>query len=335
MILSVIIPVYNAHEYLERCLESVRIALERLTQQKSKQRQTAQVNNATDKDFAKLKTTKAEIIAIDNDSDDDSLAILQEYAQKYPGLMRVLTCSTPGAAAVRNLGMREAQGKYTWFVDADDEVTPEAAQRLVAAAEAAEADLTTLGLTKIYPDGHQDYVPAIAADDPELKSKFIRNELGPVQVLIRHEWYLAHGFSFLELLMHEDMEMMPALVLYTDKYASVDEPLYLYHQNPGSTLHPTEWEAKYFDIFPALMGLYERFERAGAVEEFRPELEWFFIWNLLMDSATYFRKWREGRVGLKRSREMLRLYFPGWRRNKFLKRTSLRTRLKIYRNYWG
>ena len=275
----------------------------------------------------------AEIIAIDNNSNDRSFEILKDFGKKYPKIVRPMQCKTPGAAAVRNFGVTQAHGEYIWFIDADDEVVSPSVNKLVTAAKSSAADLTTLGLTKIYPDGHQDYIHAIHADDPDFASKFIRNELGPVQVLIRREWYIEHDFKFLEGGIHEDMEMMPALILYTDKYASVDEPLYLYYQNAGSVLHPTKWSQRCMDIFPALRGLYRRFEKADAVSRYHDELEWFFIWNLLMDSAEYFRKFPEGRKGLAKSRAMLRDYFPRWRHNRFLQRVNIRTKFKIYRNF--
>ncbi|MBQ9018157.1 glycosyltransferase family 2 protein [Candidatus Saccharibacteria bacterium] len=309
MQVSVIIPVFNSEKYLKRCLDSVVKALN--------------VFGRT-----------SEILAIDNNSTDSSLIVLQKYAEKYPDLFRVMQCSTPGAAAVRNFGVMKARGKYIWFVDADDEITKESVSKLFTEAESRKADIVSLGLTKIYPDGHKDYIHAINASDSDFCSKFIRREPGPVQVLIRREWYKKHGFMFLEGGIHEDMEMMPALILYTDKFGSVDEPLYLYYQNCGSVLHPTEWSEHYFDIFPALEGLYGRFKKAGAVSKYHDELEWFFIWNLLMDSAEYFRMFPQGRPGLLKSRKMLRRYFPNWWHNKFLGKVNLRTRLKIYRNYF-
>lgn len=310
MILSVVIAVYNGEKYIDRSLKAALKGIEGLE-------------------------GKAEILTINNNSEDNSLAMLKEYAQKYPQTIRVLTCKTPGLAAVRNFGMKHARGEYVWYVDVDDEITPGSAAQLVAAADEAGADITTMKVTRVYPDGHRDESMPVRASDPEFRSKFIRAEMGPMQVMIRRKWFLACGFKFAEGRIHEDMELMSALILHTDKYASVDGEMYLYYQNEGSILHPTEWNPKLFDIYPALEGIYKRFQQVGAVEEFHAELEWFFIWNLLMDSAGCFRQFPEGREGFARSRRMLRQYFPKWYQNKFLHGANWRTRLKIYRNYWG
>ncbi len=309
MDISIIIPVYNAEKYLRRCVESVMAAL---------------------KNFK----GKSEILLVDNNSSDSSLSIIREFAKKYPKLIRGLRCTAPGAGAARNYAVTKATGEYFWFIDADDTVSENSVLELMAKAKSTDADIVMVGLVKIFPDGHKDKIPAFSPEKADFKSRFIRSELGPVQVLIRREWYIKHNFKFLEGVIHEDMDMMPALILYTDKIASVNKPLYFYYQNPDSVLHKLEWSPHYFDIFPTLDGLYRRFDEAGAVQKYHAELEWFFIWNLLMDSAEYYTKFPEGHEGLKRSREMLKKYFPKWRRNKFLKNCNLKTKLKILLNYY-
>ena len=97
--ISVIIPVFNAERYLKRCLDSVLEALEGVS---------------------------GEILVVDNGSSDDSLKIAQKYQKSRPrASISVLSCPTPGAAAARNLGAKQAKGEYIWFVDADDYICPD------------------------------------------------------------------------------------------------------------------------------------------------------------------------------------------------------------------
>lgn len=306
MKISVIIPVFNAEKYLRRCIDTVVRALDGV---------------------------KGEIIVVNNNSTDGSPQIITEYQQKYPKMLHAMNCKTWGAAAVRNLGVGKARGEYIWFVDADDEITKDAAKKLLAAARKQKADIVMMGATKIWADGHTQYLKALDPTDKMLKNRFIRSGLGPWQVIIRRQWYLENKFAFREGIIHEDMEMMPALILYTDKYAAVDEPLYKYYENPGSVLHKAEWNPHFLDIFPALSGVYDRFREAGALQEYHDDLEWFFIWNLLLDSAKDFAKAPEGRVGFEKSRKMLGQYFPNWRKNRIMKGTTLRTKLRIRLNY--
>ena len=307
MIISIIIPVFNAEKYLERCVESV---------------------------IASLGKTSGEVILIDNKSTDNSLKIAKDLQKKYPKTISVLQCNTPGAAAVRNFGVKQARGKYMWFIDADDTIESQAVSKLLAVAEEKEADMVMMGIERIYPDGHHDYLSAVDNTKKDYQSRFVRYGAGPCQFLFRLNWWKQYNFQFKEGMIHEDMEMISSLILYTDKYSFVDEPLYNYYQINGSVIHKDVWDGHAFDIFPALRGLYDRFKEVGVATEYHDELEWFFIWNLLIDSAKDFAKFPEGKPGFKRSREMLRQYFPKWRKNRFLKQKPLKLRIRVRLNYY-
>lgn len=304
--ISIIVPIYNSEKYLQRCVDSI---------------------------IAAMEGVHGEILLIDNNSSDKSVEIIQKYRKKYPGIVRAMKCLTPGAGSVRNYGVTEARGKYIWFVDADDEITKNAVSKLLKVAEDKKADLVMLGMERRYADHHTDYLSAVRPDEDNYKSRFVRYGLGPVQVLVRRAWWTQYGFKFIEGKIQEDMELMSALILYTDKYGAVDEPIYHYYQNEDSVLHKQRWDEHTFDIFPALEGLYKRFVQAGAEKKYHDELEWFFIWNLLIDGAKDFAKFPEGKPGFERTREMLKKYFPKWRKNRFLKQKPLKLRMRVKMNY--
>lgn len=89
--ISVIIPVYNAQEYLEETLQSV----------------LSQTVNPI------------EIICIDDGSEDQSLNILRDYASRYDCIL-VLSQKNSGSGKARNNGLKAARGEYVAFLDADD-----------------------------------------------------------------------------------------------------------------------------------------------------------------------------------------------------------------------
>ena len=88
---SVIIPVYNVEKYLRQCLDSV--------------------VNQTLKDI--------EIICVNDGSPDNSLAILEEYAQN-DNRIKIINKSNGGISSARNAGLKIAQGEFIGFVDSDD-----------------------------------------------------------------------------------------------------------------------------------------------------------------------------------------------------------------------
>lgn len=94
--ISVIIPVYNMENYISDCLESVL--------------------NQTHQNL--------EIICINDGSTDNSLDILEEYAQKDKRII-IINKQNQGVSAARNEGLKIATGKYIGFVDPDDYIEPE------------------------------------------------------------------------------------------------------------------------------------------------------------------------------------------------------------------
>ncbi len=94
MLLSIIIPVYNAETFLEECLSSV-------------------VNQNVD---------DCEIICVNDGSVDCSLKILQEF-KKRDNRIIVIDQANSGVSAARNAGLEIARGEYVGFVDADDKIS--------------------------------------------------------------------------------------------------------------------------------------------------------------------------------------------------------------------
>ena len=95
-LVSIIVPIYNAQNYLNRCLDSL------LAQ--------------TLEDI--------EIILINDGSKDDSLAICRAYEEKDSRII-VIDQKNAGVSAARNAGLDRASGQYVGFVDPDDWVEPD------------------------------------------------------------------------------------------------------------------------------------------------------------------------------------------------------------------
>ena len=338
MLLSIIIPVYNAEKYLSRCLDSVLKSIEKSGQ-------------------------KVEIILINNNSTDKSAEIIQDFIKLTPPrTIRSEVNLIPGAAATRNLGATFAKGDYLWFIDADDYISEDAISLLAKTINSAKTakpskvpenaksirtskitptfnhkpDLVMFGADNIGRDGAKiRYFSPVDPATPDYKSRFVRYGMGPWQVVINRRWWEKYRFAFREGIIHEDMELMSALILFTNHLAAINQPLYFYCDNPGSVLHKKGFNPRSFDIFPALTGLYERFTAQNATKTYHDELEWFFIWNLLIDSAKDFRVSREGRIGIKDTRRFLQEYFPNWSKNRFLREKPLKLRLRVRLNYLG
>ena len=114
---SIIIPVYNSAPYLPACLDSV----------------LAQTYRNT------------EILIIENGSTDESPRICQQYADK-DSRVRLITGPHTGPGAARNLGIREAKGRYILFADSDDICEPDLARTLLDSGADKRFTLTLCGI---------------------------------------------------------------------------------------------------------------------------------------------------------------------------------------------
>lgn len=93
---TVIVPVYNVEEYLRDCLDSL----------------VAQT----------IDHKEIEVLLINDGSTDNSLAICQKYAKKH-SIFKVFSKENEGVSAARNVGIRNAKGKYILYLDSDDTIT--------------------------------------------------------------------------------------------------------------------------------------------------------------------------------------------------------------------
>ncbi|MDB9529632.1 glycosyltransferase [Oscillatoria sp. CS-180] len=106
-LVSIIIPCYNAAETLERCLKSC----------------------------FEQKYPTLEIIAVDNNSTDDTAALLEQFSRSATRPFRIVSCPQPGQNYARNAGFAEAGGEYIQWLDADDQLSLDKLMRQIVALE--------------------------------------------------------------------------------------------------------------------------------------------------------------------------------------------------------
>ena len=120
--ISIIIPVYNSEKFLNKCLESI--------------------VNQTLKDI--------EIICINDGSTDNSLSILNSFAQKDSRVI-VINQDNQGQSCARNAGLAIAKGEYIGFVDSDDWIDLDFYEKLYKAAKKYDADIAAAGMKRLRP----------------------------------------------------------------------------------------------------------------------------------------------------------------------------------------
>ena len=104
-LISVIVPIYNVVDYLQRCVDSIR----------------------------KQSYRNLEIILVDDGSTDNSGAMAEKFALEDKRI-RVFHKENGGSSSARNLGIEKARGDFIGFVDSDDFIEPEMYERMLAVA---------------------------------------------------------------------------------------------------------------------------------------------------------------------------------------------------------
>lgn len=119
MLISIIVPVYNAEKYLKNCVESIT-------------RQTI---------------TDLEIILIDDGSKDLSSQICDELA-KEDKRVKVIHQENMGVSAVRNVGLDIAKGQYIGFVDSDDYIDEDMFEHLLKIMKENNCEISCCNFSK-------------------------------------------------------------------------------------------------------------------------------------------------------------------------------------------
>lgn len=113
---SIIVPVYNTSEYLEKCIDSIL--------------------NQSCKEF--------ELIIIDDGSTDNCGEICDKYA-RIDSRIHVIHQENRGLICARQAGFRASSGEWIQFVDSDDWIAPEMVEKLMKIATETDSDIVTSG----------------------------------------------------------------------------------------------------------------------------------------------------------------------------------------------
>ena len=153
---SIIVPVYNVENYIERCLNSL--------------------VNQTFKDI--------EIITINDGSTDKSLELLNKYA-KEDIRISVIDLGDEGVSYCRNLGIEKANGKYIMFVDSDDWIDSSMVEVMYKKAEENKLDLVMCSYIREFKDHSKEKIfnlpQEIIYKDNEVKNELLRKLVGPIK----------------------------------------------------------------------------------------------------------------------------------------------------------
>ena len=211
---SIIIPVYNAANYLERCVDSV------LNQE----------------------YTDFELLLMDDGSTDASVGLCDAYAAA-DSRVRVFHKENSGVSDTRNMGIREARGTYLQFLDSDDWITPDATKLFVRAAQENDCDLVISDFYRVVGErvsqkgdideemlfSREDFAQQMMEDPADFYYGVLWNKLYRRDLIEKYSLRMNTEISWCE-----DFMFNLEYLRYADSIYALKAPVYYYVKRKGS-----------------------------------------------------------------------------------------------------
>ena len=224
--ISIIMPVYNAENFLNKSIGSV-------------QKQTLK---------------NIEIVCVDDGSEDNSLDVLENLRDKY-GNIKIISQENAGPGIARNTGIKNANGEYIAFLDSDDIFLDfEALEKMYEVGKNENADLVAANLRWINQDytldQYYDFLDSrftyftksdmVKSEDYGIPFAFYKN-------IFKRTFLLEHNIDFPDLRFGEDPVFMINVLANIQKFPTVPLDLYGYNHSIGGGLNNkiTDYDKKY------------------------------------------------------------------------------------------
>lgn len=228
MDISVIIPIYNVKDYVLDCLHSVA--------------------NQT-------KKNGVECILVDDRGTDNSMEIAEKFVSSYNGMIDFRIYhhdKNKGLSAARNSGIREAKGKYLYFLDSDDTIYPNCLNIMFDSAEKYDADLVQGSYDSDVPYMEQfskHSLPLFSDNHPFIKRTLLNYDVNPVMAqnrLVKKNIIVDNNLFFKEGIIHEDHYWTFFLAKVINRICFIKDKTYYYRQTIGSITNRVNIEKETF-----------------------------------------------------------------------------------------
>lgn len=236
MKISVIVPVYNVEDYLERCFDSLA--------------------NQTLQDI--------EILVVNDGSTDNSQKIIDGFQNKFPDKIKAFIKENGGLSDARNFGIDRATGEFLAFVDSDDFVSEKMMEEMYNLAKKNEAELVICNLQKVDESGNiiqkLTQIPHLS-EKIDLKSNFsVFSDISYFACNKIFKKELFEGKRFQKGMHFEDIELIPQILLKCKTLAKTDAFHYQYLERTNS-ISKTHTE-RGLDILKAVENVEKSFENS-------------------------------------------------------------------------
>lgn len=287
---SIIVPVYNVEDYIEKCLNSL--------------------INQTLRDI--------QIIIVNDGSTDKSKDIIQKYLDDDRILY--LEKENGGLSDARNYGIPYATGDYIGFIDSDDFIEYDMYEKMYNKAIEENSDMVECDFYWEYTNKKKEDIGVLYDNK---KEALIKARVVAWNKIIKKEILNKTKIIFPKGLRYEDIEFTYKIIPHLEKISFVKEPLVHYIQRNTSIANTqNERTGEIFNIFDNVISYYKE---KNLYDEYKEELEYSYVRILLCSSLKRITKIKDKQIRKKiidKTWKMLNNTFPNWKKNKYIKKSK-------------
>ena len=293
---SIIVPVYNTYDYLDKCLTSL--------------------VNQTLKDI--------EIIVVNDGSPDNSHEIINEYVQKYSNI-KYYKKKNGGLSSARNFGIKKATGEYIGFVDSDDYVSLDMFEKLYNKAKANDSDIVCCQMKYLYTNKTiiHNYKDLNAFGKSISESPKILSQVKSYAWNKIYKKELWDNFTF-PTQYFEDSAVVYNVMFNANKIEAIDEPLYYYRKDVSGAITKKKDEATY-DIFKSCDSILKFYNKYQDNTELTKNIHNIIIGHIAVRIAAYINShaFKSGFKYVKYAKKYLNDNIIDWKKFKYYKKNMV------------
>lgn len=295
---SVVVPVYNVENYIDKCMAS-------LVSQTLKE---------------------IEIIVVDDGSKDKSIDTVQKYVDLYPDIVKLYHKENGGLSDARNFGLPFCSGEYIGFVDSDDYVEPDMYEQMYNAAKSGNFDIVVCDYIKEYVR-RSEVVKARAFHSK--KEIFTEMLAAAWNKIYKREVIINGDFRFPKGVIYEDTEFFCKLIPSISGIGYVNKAFVHYVQRSGSIANSQG--KKTTQIITILDDIVDYYKTINQYENYKDELELLYAKIILGSSMERMSRISDSPLRnevLRQAYQSLNSAFPKWRKNRYINASN--TKRNIY-----
>lgn len=258
-LVTVIVPVFNVEQYVEKCLKSI-----------------------MNQSYQKL-----EIVVVNDGSSDHSEKIIVRLASE-DSRIKYIKRENGGLGAARNTGLKNCTGEYVCFIDSDDWVSTDYVEKLITTAREDSSNIVICNMQYVFADGdvkkRTPYIDQNECIDAKeaLKREFIGNQykFHAPNKFCKTRIFTENNIHFPEGKLYEDVFTTYKMILAAESVSLINDKLYFYLQSRIGSIMNTEIKPQRFtDMYEALDQILSNSQiQALGIEQ---ELQGLYVTNVI------------------------------------------------------